>query len=136
MANIRVLIVDDTEHVRQDLSTFLTLTGGIEIIGEADNGLEAVQLAETLCPQVVLMDLEMPVMDGYEATRQIKALQPSCRVVALTVHGEQTEQKKALAAGMDAFVIKGSPMETLMKAICSPPILGQMPAGEKDERYP
>jgi DNA-binding NarL/FixJ family response regulator len=136
MANIRVLIVDDTERVRQDLRTFLTLAGKIEVIGEASNGLESIQLVKTLAPQVVLMDLEMPVMDGYEATRQIKALQPSCRVIALTIHGEETEQKKALDAGMDAFVIKGAPMEMLMKAICSAPILGQMPEGDKDESYP
>jgi DNA-binding NarL/FixJ family response regulator len=136
MANIRVLIVDDTERVRQDLRTFLTLAGKIEVIGEASNGLESIQLVKTLAPHVVLMDLEMPVMDGYEATRQIKALPLSCRVIALTIHGEETEQEKALDAGMDAFVIKGAPMETLMKAICSAPIFGQMPEGEKNESYP
>ena len=133
MADIRVLIVDDREQVRQDLRLFLTLTGGIEIVGEASNGFEAVCLAERLRPQVVLMDLEMPILDGYEATRQIKALQPSCRVIALTIHVEETEQQKARQAGMDEFVIKGAPMETLMQAIYSAPILGQMPKGEKDE---
>jgi DNA-binding NarL/FixJ family response regulator len=133
MANIRVLIVDDVERVRQDLRTFLTLAGNIEVIAEASNGLESVQLVKTLAPQVVLMDLEMPVMDGYEATRQIKALQPSCRVVALTIHAEERERQKALQAGMDGFVIKGAPMETLMEAICRAPIVGQMPEGEKDE---
>jgi len=86
MTDIRVLIVDDVERVRQDLRTFLTLTGNIEIIGEASNGLEAIQLVGTLCPQVVLMDLEMPIMDGYEAARQIKAIKPACRVIALTIH--------------------------------------------------
>jgi DNA-binding NarL/FixJ family response regulator len=72
-------------------------------------------------------------MDGYAATRQIKALQPSCRVIALTIHAEETEQQRALDAGVDAFVIKGASMEMLMEAIFSAPILGQMPEGERDE---
>ena len=119
MADIRVLIVDDVERVRQDLRTFLTLTGNIEIVGEASNGLEAIHLVETLCPQVVLMDLEMPVMDGYEATRQIKILQPSCRVITLTIHGDSTEEQRAFQAGADNFIVKGAPMEMLLQAIWS-----------------
>jgi len=133
MADIRVLIVDDVDRVRQDLRTFLTLSGDIEIIGEASNGLDAVRLVEMLEPQVVLMDLEMPVMDGYAATREIKAVQPSCRVIALTIHAEEMERQKALDAGMDVFVIKGAPMETLMEAILSVPTVGQMPKGERNE---
>jgi DNA-binding NarL/FixJ family response regulator len=133
MADIRVLIVDDTERVRQDLRTFLTLAGNIEIIGEASNGLDAIQLVKMLAPQVVVMDLEMPVMDGCAATRQIKALQPTCRVIALTIHAEETEQQRALESGVDTFVIKGASMEMLMEAIFSAPILGQMPEGERDE---
>jgi DNA-binding NarL/FixJ family response regulator len=117
MTNIRVMIVDDVESVRQDLQTFLTLTGNIEIVGEARNGLEAVRLAETLCPQVVLMDLEMPVMDGFEAARQIKTLRPSCRVVALTIHAGECERKQALQAGMSEVVAKGAPLDVLLKAI-------------------
>ena len=119
MADIRVLIVDDVERVRQDLCTFLTLTGDIEIVGEAGNGLEAIRLVEALCPQVVLMDLEMPIMDGYEAARQIKANHPSCRVIALTIHGSEAERQKALQAGADVFIVKGAPMEMLLRAIWS-----------------
>ncbi len=133
MADLRVLIVDDREQVRQDLHTFLTLTGGLEIVGEANNGLEAVHLAETLRPQVVLMDLEMPLLDGCNATLQIKALQPSCRVIALTIHAEEAERQTALEAGVDFFVVKGAPMEMLVEAIFSAPILGQMPEGERNE---
>jgi DNA-binding NarL/FixJ family response regulator len=117
MADIRVLIVDDIERVRQDLCTFLTLTGDIEIVGEASNGLEAIRLTEALCPQVVLMDLEMPVMDGYEAARQIKAVQPSCRVIALTIHADEVERQQALRAGMADVVLKGAPLEVLLQAI-------------------
>jgi len=117
MVNIRVLIVDDVERVRQDLRTFLTLTGNIEIVGEACNGLEAIRLAKTLLPQVILMDLEMPVMDGIEAARQIKALQPSCRVIALTIHAGETERQQALEVGMVDVIVKGESLEVLLHAI-------------------
>ncbi len=117
MANIRVLIVDDVERVRQDLSTFLTLTGSIEVVGKASNGLEAVQLVEVEHPQVILMDLEMPMMDGYEATRQIKAKQPSCRVIALTIHAGEAERQQALQSGADDFILKGAPLDMLLQAI-------------------
>jgi DNA-binding NarL/FixJ family response regulator len=117
MTNIRVLIVDDVERVRQDLRTFLSLAGDIEIVGEARNGLESIHFVETLLPQVVLMDLEMPIMDGYEAARQIKALQPSCRVIALTVHAGETERQQALQAGMENVIAKGAPLEFLLQTI-------------------
>jgi DNA-binding NarL/FixJ family response regulator len=117
MADIRVLIVDDVERVRQDLCTFLTLTGDIEIVGEARDGLEAIRLVEELRPQVVLMDLEMPVMDGFEAARQIKANHPCCRVIALTIHAGEVERQQALQAGMADVVVKGAPLEVLLRAI-------------------
>ena len=131
MADIRVLIVDDVEGVRQDLRTFLALAGDIEIVGEASNGSEAVRLAETLEPEVILMDLEMPILDGYEATRQIKALQPSCRVIALTIHAGEEEQQRAFGADADDFIVKGAPLETLMEAIRNTPVVGQTSKGEK-----
>src|SRR3970040_2553974 len=117
MPAIRVLIVDDVDQVRQDLRTLLTLAGNIEIVGEAANGLEAVYKVGLLQPEVVLIDLEMPVLDGYEATCQIKTRCPSCRVVALTVHGYDAARHKASQAGVDGFVLKGAPVETLVQAI-------------------
>jgi NarL family two-component system response regulator LiaR len=117
MADIRVLIVDDVERVRQDLRTFLSLTENIEIVGEAGNGLEAVRLVQTLHPEVVLMDLEMPIMDGYEAARRLKALQPSCQVIALSIHAGEAEQRQALQAGMTELIAKGAPLEMLLQAI-------------------
>jgi DNA-binding NarL/FixJ family response regulator len=131
MADIHVLIVDDTERVRQDLRTFLTLNKDIEIVGEANNGLEAIHLVESLCPQVILMDLEMPVMDGYEAIRRIKVVQQFCRVIALTIHGGEREQQRALQAGADEFIVKGAPLSTLIAAIRNAPALGQTPKGER-----
>ena len=120
MAAIRVLIVDDVERVRQDLRTFLALTGDIKIVGEACNGFEAVRLTQALSPDVVLMDLEMPMVDGYEAARQIKAIQPRCRVLALTIHAGEAERQQALQAGMADVIVKGAPLNLLLQAIRSP----------------
>ncbi len=114
---IRVLIVDDFTRVRQELRILLTLAGCIEVVGEASDGSEAARLAEALNPDVVLMDLEMPVTDGFESTSQIKGRLPACRVVALTVHGGDAERQKAFAVGFDGFVVKGAPLGVLLEAI-------------------
>jgi DNA-binding NarL/FixJ family response regulator len=114
----RVLIADDNPQVRQELRTLLPLAGNIEIVGEAADGQEAVHMAKALQPQVILMDLEMPVLDGYEAARQIRAGSPACRVIALTVHGYEEARQKAMEAGVDVFLIKGTPLDTLVRAIC------------------
>ena len=113
----RILLVDDSAQVRQELRTLLSLVGDIEIVGEAADGREAIRLAQALQPEVVLMDLEMPVLDGYEATRQIKADSPACRVVALTVHGYGAARQKASQSGVDVFLVKGVSVETLIQAI-------------------
>jgi len=117
MTAIRVLIVDDIEQVRRDLRTVLGLSGELEIVGEASNGLEAISLTESLQPDVVLMDLEMPVLDGYEATRQIKASFPSCKVIALTVHDYEAARAEAYRSGVDAFLVKGAPVESIVQTI-------------------
>ena len=117
MTAVRVLLVDDMAQVRCDLRTVLTLSSELEIVGEAANGLEAIRLTESLKPDVVLMDLGMPVMDGYEATRQIKAHCSSSRVVALTIHDYESARVKAKQFGVDAFIVKGAPVETLVQAI-------------------
>jgi len=113
----RVLLVDDVEQVRWDLRTALSFSEDLEIIGEAANGLEALRLVETLKPEVILLDLAMPMMDGYEATRLIKTLSPSCRIVALTVHGYDEAQLKAARSGVDAFLIKGAPIQEIVQTI-------------------
>ena len=114
---LRVLIVDDNPQVLRDLRQLLELTGGIEIVGEAGNGLEAVRLAGACCPDAVVMDLEMPGLDGYAATRLIKTLQPAPRVIILSIHAGREELERARAAGADAFVLKGEPYEILVNAI-------------------
>lgn len=113
----QILIVDDKEQVRRDLRTLLALSNEIEILGEAANGLEAIQKVEVLQPDVVLLDLEMPVMNGYEAASQIKVIAPSCRVIVLTVHDYTLARQKALHAGADSFIIKGSSVEQLIQEI-------------------
>ena len=122
MTSIRVLIVDDMAQVRHDLRTVLPLAGEaaglqIDVVGEAGDGQEAIRQAEALRPDAVVTDLEMPVMDGYQATHEIKARYPSCRVIALTVHGYEAARQKAIQAGVDVFIEKGAPVETLVRAI-------------------
>lgn len=117
MTVTRVLIVDDAAEVRRDLGTLLKLDPGIQIVGEAADGLEATRRGCALQPEVILMDLEMPVMDGFEATRLIRDLCPGCRVIALTVHDSEDARQRAVLAGVDAFIVKGAPVEVLLNAI-------------------
>ncbi len=122
MRPVRVLIVDDMPQVRQGLRTLLPLAAEatglpLEIVGEVGDGKEAIEQAAALGPDVVLMDLELPELDGYAAAQAIKACRPSTRVVALTVHGDAAARHQAQAAGVDAFVEKGVPLPVLMQAI-------------------
>ncbi len=117
---LRVMLVDDVPAVRQELRTLLQLTGEVDVVGEAANGREAVQQAQALRPEVVIMDLEMPGEDGVEATREIKARQWAGRVVILSVHAAAEDEQRARQAGADAFVQKGASLETLKQAILAP----------------
>ncbi len=114
---LRLFIVDDMPDVRRDLGLLLTLSGDLEIAGEASNGQLAVQAFADLKPDVVLMDLEMPVMDGYAAARQIKARWPETRVVALSVHSYPTARQKASQSGCDDFIEKGAPLQEILRKI-------------------
>ncbi len=111
----RVLIADDRPRSRSGLRAVLALRPGIEIVGEAADGQEAVRLVAECRPDVVLMDARMPVMDGVEATRLIKEGWPEIRVIVLTIHASY--RADALAAGADAFLIKGYPARELLAAI-------------------
>jgi DNA-binding NarL/FixJ family response regulator len=119
MSPLRVLIVDDVTQVRHDLRLVLSLADDVEIVGEAANGLEAICQADAVNPEVILLDLEMPLMDGYTATAQIKSRFPGCRIVALTVHDYPQARRKAFQAGVDAFIVKGDPVIQLIQTIFS-----------------
>jgi DNA-binding NarL/FixJ family response regulator len=116
-AKIRILIVDDMAHVRQGLRTILHLSEDFEVVGQACDVLEAIRAAEQLRPEVVLMDLEMPVLGGLEATRRIKEQHPQIGVVILTIFGSDEVREQAARAGSDAFVEKEAPTEDLVAAI-------------------
>ncbi len=124
MKTIRLLIADDNPQVRRDLSTVLQLAGKesdiqVDVLGEAENGLQAVQQAMQLQLDVVIMDLEMPLLDGWEATRAIKASDSNISVLVLSVHGGETDRMKALHAGADSFIVKGTPVSEIIQKISS-----------------
>jgi two-component system, NarL family, response regulator LiaR len=114
---IRVLIVDDHQVVRGGLRTFLQLQDDIEVVGEAGDGLAAVELAARLSPDVVLMDLVMPRLDGIEATRRIKQQAAGTAVIALTSFAGDDQVVPALEAGASSYLLKDVTPEELVDAI-------------------
>ena len=117
---LRVLVVDDLSPVRDALATYLASTDEVQVVGAAADGCEAVTRARELRPDVVLMDLEMPVMDGFSSTAAIVA-EGLASVVALSIHAGAAVRARALASGACAFVEKGEPPETLLQALRSAP---------------
>ncbi len=114
---IRVLLVDDHRLMRHGLRTLLENHGGIEVVGEADDGQQAVELADAVEPDVIVMDAAMPVMDGLEATLRIKARHPDVRVIGLSMFEEGEMAQRMFDAGADAFLNKAGPSEALVAAI-------------------
>ncbi len=114
---IRVLLVDDHGVVRRGLRGYLELLDDIEVVGEADNGLTGVELAAQLSPDVVLMDLVMPQLDGIAAIERIKAAQPGVQVVALTSFIEEEKVIAALEAGASGFILKDAEADDVAAAI-------------------
>jgi len=112
---VRVLIADDRSRSRRGLRALLSTLAGIEVVGEAESGKEALRLVEECRPDAVLMDARMPAMDGLTATRLIKERWPEVRVVVLTMYGAR--RADAEAAGADAFLVKGCLTDELLGAI-------------------
>jgi DNA-binding NarL/FixJ family response regulator len=127
-----VLIADDNPFFLDALTITLKMEKRIEIAGRAQHGREAVELASSLCPDVVLMDLDMPVLDGIEATRGVLQVSPATRVVVLTASGSADDERRARAAGADAYLRKGCPAADLLDAIFGEAPKESQPGDESD----
>lgn len=114
---IRLLLVDDRPAVRRGLRIWLALEPNMEVVGEADDGAEAISLARALHPNVVLMDVEMPGMDGISTTAALRQVVPQSAVVILTLYDDAVTRTRAQEAGAAAFVAKHRMEETLLAEI-------------------
>ena len=112
---VSLMIVDDSSRARLALTAFLELQAGVRIIAQASNGLEAVEMIQGCVPDVVLMDMKMPVMDGLEATRIIKRNWPGVKVIILSMYSDYLSE--AILSGADKFLVKGCSVEEIMSAI-------------------
>ncbi len=117
MSAIRLMLVDDHEIVRTGLKSFLEAQEGLHVIAEAGSGEEALRLAQEHHPDVVVMDITMPGMDGLEATRRLKALMPEVCILALTVHEDKQYLFEMMSAGASGYITKQSAAEELVAAV-------------------
>ncbi len=117
--SIRVLIVEDDPMMQLGLEQSLANADGITVLGQADDGYRAIEAATRLMPDVIVMDIGLPRMDGIAATQKIKAALPNVRVVMLTSHTANNEVIAALASGADAYCVKGTSVDGLVRAIAS-----------------
>lgn len=114
---VHVLVVDDQQLVREGIASLLGIQDGVHVVGTAADGQEAVELALTLLPEVVLMDVRMPVMDGVQATARICSQLPACQVLMLTTFDDDEYVMKALHAGARGYLLKDIPPSDLAQAI-------------------
>jgi two-component system, NarL family, response regulator NreC len=117
MKRIRILLADDHAVVRQGFKMILGAQPDMEIVGEAGNGRDAVELAEKLRPEVVVMDVAMPELNGIEATRRITEAAPHTRVLALSMHKDSVYVRETLRAGARGYLLKDSPAGELLTAV-------------------
>jgi len=116
-APVRVLVVDDQQLVRDGIASLLRVQDGITVVGTATNGQEALEQAQTQQPDVILMDVRMPIMDGVEATLQILRQVPSCCILMLTTFDDDEYVRDALRAGARGYLLKDLPAQDLAQAI-------------------
>ncbi len=117
MDKIKIMLVDDHDVVRTGLKTFLQTQEGLDVVAEANSGESALQTLTQISPDLVVMDITMPGMDGLETTRQMKTLYPACKILALTVHEDKQYFFEMLAAGADGYITKQVAAEELVEAI-------------------
>ncbi len=117
MKRIRILLADDHAVVRQGFKMILGAQPDFEIVGEAGNGREAVELAENLKPDIVVMDVSMPELNGIEATRRLSTSVPHCRVVALSMHKDNVYVREILRAGARGYLLKDSESADVVSAV-------------------
>jgi len=117
LEEIKILIVDDHPVVREGIGSMLKREPDFKIVGEASNGLEAIEKVRELIPDVVLMDLRMPELDGVEAITRIRAEKPEVKFIILTTYSDDEYIFKGLAAGARAYLLKDAPRDQLFKAI-------------------
>ena len=117
MKKLRILLADDHLVVRMGIASILSFEKDIEVVGETDNGAGAVRLVHELKPDVVLMDLKMPQLDGADATMQIHAADPNVKILILTTFGTSAELKKAMDGGASGALMKNSSQMELIEAI-------------------
>lgn len=117
MDTIKLMLVDDHDVVRTGLRSFLETQPGMEVIAEAKNGRQALEKAKETRPDIVLMDISMPDMDGMEATLQLKKIFPDCQVLVLTVHADKQYFMKMLSVGASGYVTKQAAADELVAAI-------------------
>lgn len=114
---ITIIIADDQPAVREGLRMRLALEADMQIVGEAKDGRDALEVISRLRPDIVLMDMEMPHMDGLAATKALQSLAPECRVILLTIHDDEATRKRAREAGAAGFVSKHADDSVLLDAI-------------------
>jgi DNA-binding NarL/FixJ family response regulator len=143
---VTIIVVDDSRPARSGLQALLTVSPQVKVIGEAANGQEAITLIEQQQPQVVLMDAQMPGMDGIQVAQIIKQRWPAIKVIILTMYPAYETQVQA--AGVDGFLIKGGPIDDLLRAVLgspnfsadnllTPDVMGEINSGlpaQKNER--
>ncbi len=116
---VRILIADDHAVVRDGLRMKIEEESDLEVVGEAENGREAVEMAKSLKPDVIIMDIAMPELNGIEATRQICEFLPTVRIIVLSMHNTKEHVFRAIQAGAMAYLLKGSTCSNIVKAIKS-----------------
>lgn len=114
---ITIVIADDQPAVREGLRMRLGLEADLHVTGEARDGNEALELVSRLQPDIVIMDMEMPVMDGLAAMRELQSLAPECRAIMLTIHDDEATRQRAREAGAAGFVSKHADDSALLNAI-------------------